>query len=1109
MAFPADPLDVLVELSIGGQWTDITEDVYLRDLITIGRGRADEGSRVGPGSCTLTINNRHGKYSARNPLSPYFGKIGRNTPIRVSVPAAGTALYLPGTTGNATTPDHASLDIVGDLDVRVEATVEEWGNTSAGLVSKWLDGGQLSWTLWLNENGTLTLFWSTTGVNVLAATSTVRVPAELRHQALRATLDVNNGSGGWTCTFYTAATIGGSWTQLGAAVTGAGVTSIFSSTAPLQVGELLGAEVRSHVQAAEVRSGINGALVAAPVFSAQPPGATSFTDSAGRVWSLTGDAAITDRAYRFHGEVSSWPPRWDVSGEDKYVPIVAAGILRRLGQGKKPISTALRRSIGGASPAYSAWWPLEDAAEATQAAPGYPRLAPMRMVGEVNFGQELTGAIGTGISVGETGRLFGAVPSTGMTEWTIAVWLDLPADMGANGLSPVLQWRTPGSPGSVAWSIYTGTAINGRLLLESGQVGGGIVISAGGNTDLRGRGPVQVLVSGAQVGADVVATVKVDGVNDFSAASAGDTIAPITAAGINMSTSSAGFDQAGIVTHLIVAPRSRENAILGHVAAGRGYTAEQTATRISRLAREEGITVGLIGTASDTALLGPQRPRPVLDLLEESGDADGGTLHEQRDWPALRYRSRASDYNRVPLLTLDFLTNLAAPFEPDDDDQTVRNDMTISREGGSSAQVVREDGPLSIQPPPAGVGKYDEALTLNLADDSVLRDHAGWRVHLGTWDELRYPVVGVWLHRDPDLIEPATAVDIRSPIRVTGLPAGMPPGDVDLLVDGYTEVLGMHEWTIAYNTVPAGPWTIGVLDDPLLGRLDTGGSHLAATVDTDDTTLLVSTTAGGYWSADPADVPFDIQIGGEKCTVTGVADGVVDGFARTVASGWGSTPEGLAWTTFGSSAATSVSSDAGRIAISARDAAGFAHLPSGWESQDIEIAFTSPAATITGDHLYVLLMACVSPTISNYYTCRAVLRTTGTISLQIERRDPAITVLAADMVIPGLTVGAGTTYRMRLAVQDGWVSAKVWSAPSAEPDWQMRAYDTTYAAGMAGLHCYVPAANTNAFPVTFQITEVRLHNPQRLTVTRSVNGIAKAHLTDADVRLAHPTIVAL
>lgn len=77
--------DYLVEMFLGGQWVDITGDVRETEPITIVRGRRDEGTRVDPAQCTLKLNNRHGKYSRKNAVGPYYDMLGRNTPLRVSV----------------------------------------------------------------------------------------------------------------------------------------------------------------------------------------------------------------------------------------------------------------------------------------------------------------------------------------------------------------------------------------------------------------------------------------------------------------------------------------------------------------------------------------------------------------------------------------------------------------------------------------------------------------------------------------------------------------------------------------------------------------------------------------------------------------------------------------------------------------------------------------------------------------------------------------------------------------------------------------------------------------------------------------------------------------
>lgn len=77
---------VTIEIqTAAGVWTDITADVYQRDALTITRGRSDEQSQASPQRMTFTIENRDGKYSPRNPLSPLFGKIGRNTQVRCTI----------------------------------------------------------------------------------------------------------------------------------------------------------------------------------------------------------------------------------------------------------------------------------------------------------------------------------------------------------------------------------------------------------------------------------------------------------------------------------------------------------------------------------------------------------------------------------------------------------------------------------------------------------------------------------------------------------------------------------------------------------------------------------------------------------------------------------------------------------------------------------------------------------------------------------------------------------------------------------------------------------------------------------------------------------------
>ena len=83
--FPRGQVPVVVELYYSGAWHEITADLG-EDGVTITRRRGE------PSTCELTLRNFDGTYSARNPRSPLFGLIGRNTPLRVSVQMPGGVL---------------------------------------------------------------------------------------------------------------------------------------------------------------------------------------------------------------------------------------------------------------------------------------------------------------------------------------------------------------------------------------------------------------------------------------------------------------------------------------------------------------------------------------------------------------------------------------------------------------------------------------------------------------------------------------------------------------------------------------------------------------------------------------------------------------------------------------------------------------------------------------------------------------------------------------------------------------------------------------------------------------------------------------------------------
>ena len=136
MVFPDSPLGARSEFQIVGVWTDVTQHALSQSLITHTRGRTAEGQAVDPASCSLLLKSPAGLYSPRNPRSPYYQLIGRNTPMRVSIQAA-RRLVVSGSAGSrATTPDNAALDITGDIDIRVDAALDNWGRDLLEITAK-------------------------------------------------------------------------------------------------------------------------------------------------------------------------------------------------------------------------------------------------------------------------------------------------------------------------------------------------------------------------------------------------------------------------------------------------------------------------------------------------------------------------------------------------------------------------------------------------------------------------------------------------------------------------------------------------------------------------------------------------------------------------------------------------------------------------------------------------------------------------------------------------------------------------------------------------------------------------------------------------------------
>jgi hypothetical protein len=707
---PGNETGLTVEIFVNSAWTDITPYVYYRNLVHITRGKPNETSQVQPQTCTMTINNRDGRFSPRNPLGAYYGQIGRNTPIRVS----------------------------------------------------------------------------------------------------------------------------------------------------------------------RLQNGV--------------------------------------RRYRFYGEVPEWPTNADVSGADVYTDIAAFGQLRRLAQGNQPLRSTMYRSLGlglGLGHQPTAYWPCEDGPNSTAIASGLAGGTPMTLSGQAlpTFSSNTSFLSSLPLPLLSASTWTGTIPtsSTGDSN-SVGFLLSIPPAGAVNG-AVLLRLYTAGTIARL--DLLYGTTGSGSLrligydrssvqLFDSGYVSPSIFPRFIGFNGL----PVFVtLFLGPAAGSPGVVSYGVQ----FSS------LYPLTPIGTNFVLSSGTLSGSiGVATSIIINPDGNINdTAVGQVfyqpnidlidnlfASLNAWITELPTTptlafgigvssgRFLRLCQEQNVQGAVISAtgiyAGDATTMGYQLDDTFINLVQGPATSSGGLLFEARDQAALVLRERGSLYNQSAQITLDYAQHqLSAQPVPVDDDAFTRNNVTVTRIGGSSSIQALTSGALSIQAPPNGVGDYPTNYDLSLGADSLVADAAGWRLHLGTVDEPRYPQISINLRHSTftgnlDLMNAALTIDIGDRLVVNNPPAWLPPDPISQIVQGYSETIGRFEHDITFNCSPESPYRVAVLGDTLLSQVDTDGSTLSQTYPLGtETTIKVATTTSTspLWTTAAGDFPFDINVGGERMTVTNITGG--------------------------------------------------------------------------------------------------------------------------------------------------------------------------------------------------------------------------------------------
>lgn len=530
---------------------------------------------------------------------------------------------------------------------------------------------------------------------------------------------------------------------------------------------------------------------------------------------------------RYTGFWTQPSPRRDVTANYRYIDVVAKGPLRRLAAATAPVKSALRRWYDAqTAPAPAGYWPLEDPRDASrsevavgpyamlyygqQAEPGSAAV-PIGSASGVRVVGGRSGPASEGIS-----HIQSRVILSAATELVVDYWLTAHTSQVASGVDGLRVWTVvssyPISTENVIIQIQKGTSAE-DFWIQVADTGGNDTItitSTAAATVLDGR-PHNLRVVFVDNGADCDVEVFVDDTSVGTGTAIGVTVSDysyVAPMELAVWLDAAAYISAAAVTVSHYAIWDDQTAPSSYDA-GIGFVGEDAIVRFDRICDEEGVPVDVpVATASTP--MGGQRPGAFLAVLEQCAEVAEMPIVE-RFAGHIGIDPPASRYNQTATLTLDWSANeIAAVPEPTDDDQQIRNNVQITRDGGGTVTSTDVSGVLGT----SVVGTYDHAKTLIVPTDYHAGQHASMRRYMGTVDEQRWPAVTLHLTRDPDLIDSWLLMDIGKVYAISNPDeTDTGPGTIEQILEGYTERIDQVQWTVTLNGSPASIWTVGVYED--------------------------------------------------------------------------------------------------------------------------------------------------------------------------------------------------------------------------------------------------------------------------------------------------------
>lgn len=868
---------------LGGRWVDVTDDVLVRDRIKMSKGRGSGSTEDAPMTATFTLRNKDLQWSQGNPLGPYYEDLQRNVPVSIERVLSEDDYDRTSSSGLGATKTGQTWLLTGSGGSVVPSDLSISGGMARFSVPTTLAHrtAYLSDISQYNQVAECTFqlpFSNVTGGDLEPGNLLLRMTSTSTYYMVRVVVTASE-----TVTVRLITVISGIESTMAGPTTISGLTHT-------------GQRIR-------VKAAIEGQTVRAKVWD-ESTGEPLDYQVTGRDAQITTPGTIGIRcgvssgntntlpivfgiddfvmySARFRGELSTIVLTDNERGTDRAARCTAAGLLRRLGQGTSPVMSSLKRGYLGIGPTLINYWPCEEGDASTLIASALGA-APMHLVGNPDFAVNDDFPCSQSLPNVNNSAWFGDVPSYTFTGEIQCRFL-----VSISGSSPppneTVLVRLFGEGTIKVWEVLYLTSGGGQMKVKAFNANNVEVYDSGilgfSLNDTPSRISFEVTNNGANVDWEL-SSLRV---SDISGGGVSGTVA--------------GFN-AGKVTQVMAAPQGIADTLtLGHISLESVITNifansseliawfdEDVVARTRRLCAENGISFSHYeGSVQDGSLMGFQRPRRLVELLHESEGTDLAIVHEPRSAFGLELRTRRSMYAQAARLTADVSRKqVGYPFRPTADDKLTRNDVTVEQPDGSSARAELTTGPLSTQDYPDGIGRVDTTDPVNISRVTVLPNHAEWRLAVGTTAAPRTPDVKLPL----DAAELATLVsgvlDLMLGDRIVYSNAGEKTGYYDpmaQLVRGITEEWTNHEAVFYVNSVPEGPYAVGVVDAD--ARLDSGSSTLSGALSASATgTFSVATSnSGDLWITTATHqpdafgtnhFPVDIMIGGERITISSI-----------------------------------------------------------------------------------------------------------------------------------------------------------------------------------------------------------------------------------------------